>query len=540
MRKISVLFLLFFSVYASANERSMSEMMSIASDVLKQAANAKGCKYPSALTCSIDEKTYTVFTGQDKGFAIISKDDAIEPVLAYSLTDVATGEMPEALKYYLDAFQKADAMALAKGQKRVTRTIRAVEPFITTKWGQGDPYNRLSPDISGKKAPAGCVAITLSQILNYVQFPATASFTGSYTINGANTQYAKVNSTYTYPYNDTYDTSATDEEAIGVATFIRDCAVAAKMNYTVSGSAANPLNAATAMVMYMLFPYETVKYHYREFYTDAEWDEMLYGELEQGYPVYIGGHDKAGTSGHAFIAHGNDAEGNLCINWGWDGLYDGYYSMTLLCPGNNDFSYYQTLVRGFHPTPLPTDVEMRTFVAKEPYSIENTKAENSIIVKFPDGIFNYSTRAYKVKICLVLENVETGKKTTCTLAKSQTYDPMYGLRADLDYMFLNKPATGKYKAYVAVSSLITSTNKYTDPEPVRTMGGLIYYDLTVDANNNMTWGTEPQPLPVATGLNTVTVNTPIYNNKVYNLSGQTVGTDYKGIVISNGKKVIRK
>ena len=44
-----------------------------------------------------------------------------------------------------------------------------------------------------------------------------------------------------------------------------------------------------------------------------------------------------------------------------------------------------------------------------------------------------------------------------------------------------------------------------------------------------------------TGINTVsTVNKTLDNEVVYNLAGQRVDKNFKGMVIINGKKVIRK
>ena len=47
---------------------------------------------------------------------------------------------------------------------------------------------------------------------------------------------------------------------------------------------------------------------------------------------------------------------------------------------------------------------------------------------------------------------------------------------------------------------------------------------------------------VATAVNHITANnsTPPDNNTIYNISGQKIGEDAKGIVISNGRKYIRK
>ena len=44
----------------------------------------------------------------------------------------------------------------------------------------------------------------------------------------------------------------------------------------------------------------------------------------------------------------------------------------------------------------------------------------------------------------------------------------------------------------------------------------------------------------ATGINGVHVANKHNDGKMYNLAGQRVGNDYKGIVIVNGKKYIKK
>ena len=44
----------------------------------------------------------------------------------------------------------------------------------------------------------------------------------------------------------------------------------------------------------------------------------------------------------------------------------------------------------------------------------------------------------------------------------------------------------------------------------------------------------------ASGINTLNANAKVYNGAIYNLAGQKVGKDYKGIVIMNGKKFMQK
>jgi hypothetical protein len=44
----------------------------------------------------------------------------------------------------------------------------------------------------------------------------------------------------------------------------------------------------------------------------------------------------------------------------------------------------------------------------------------------------------------------------------------------------------------------------------------------------------------ATGISTPKVTKTVNNNAIYNLAGQKVGKDYKGIVIQNGRKFMQK
>jgi hypothetical protein len=43
-----------------------------------------------------------------------------------------------------------------------------------------------------------------------------------------------------------------------------------------------------------------------------------------------------------------------------------------------------------------------------------------------------------------------------------------------------------------------------------------------------------------TGITEKTVINSVMNNIIFNLAGQKVGADYKGIVIKNGRKFIQK
>jgi hypothetical protein len=48
------------------------------------------------------------------------------------------------------------------------------------------------------------------------------------------------------------------------------------------------------------------------------------------------------------------------------------------------------------------------------------------------------------------------------------------------------------------------------------------------------------PTDPFTGIESIKTTAKVYDDAIYNLAGQKVGKDYKGIVIKNGKKMIQK
>lgn len=100
---------------------------------------------------------------------------------------------------------------------------------------------------------------------------------------------------------------------------------------------------------------------YRDEYANADWEKMIYDELAAKRPVYLSGTSVSGTSvvGHAFVCDGYDGEGLFHINWGWGGMSDGFFRLTLLNPsdhgtgGNNgsgDTTWTREPLSAYNPT----------------------------------------------------------------------------------------------------------------------------------------------------------------------------------------------
>ena len=135
-----------------------------------------------------------------------------------------------------------------------------------------------------------------------------------------------------------------DESALAVATLMYQCGVSIKMQYNVGGSGAFSYNAATALRKNFGY-HENLQIHYRDYYTAKEWINKVYNELKAGRPIIYTGVDE-NNGGHCFVVDGYDQNNFVHVNWGWDGMNDGYYDIALLNPSGNKFSQGQTMLTG--------------------------------------------------------------------------------------------------------------------------------------------------------------------------------------------------
>jgi len=131
---------------------------------------------------------------------------------------------------------------------------------------------------------------------------------------------------------DKYDASNPNwNEAQGkaVSVLLKDIGVACEMRYgtqAAGGSASDTYKAMKALANH--FGYDAyMQYIKHKYYTDEEWDNIIYSELESGRPVMLGGNGANGSGGHEFVCDGFK-DGLFHINWGWSGVSDGYYQMT--------------------------------------------------------------------------------------------------------------------------------------------------------------------------------------------------------------------
>ncbi len=295
-------------------------------------------------------------------FVIVSAQKGKKEILAYSLNSPIQDSLPLGAKDFLQIYLNKEHSNFSRN-KNSNHT--SVSPLLKEiKWGQEMPYNHLSPLIRNEslnkedKAATGCVATAMASIMRFHKHPLQGK--GKYTylwhkntfsVNFEKSFYDWENMLPNYSKQ-----NYSDKERDAVAKLLFDCAVSVTMNWgtpLTGGSGAYSNNAALAFFKH--FQYDpSLRYLNRMMFSYDDWKNIILKELQEGRPVYYAG--KSFSGGHAFVCDGYDAEKDLFhINWGWDGLADGYYDLKTLQPssphfsGAGSFSYDQEIIIGLKP-----------------------------------------------------------------------------------------------------------------------------------------------------------------------------------------------
>lgn len=314
----------------------------------RSAAKARGPKAASNLRLVMSQDCYHVFNiGTGDGFVIVSGDDCAPDILGYADSGtIAPESIPDNMKAWLqgyaDQIEWMKAHGVKASQTARTRAAKSsISPLLESEWNQSAPYNNECPIfVNGARSVTGCVATAMAQIMFYHQWPsktileipsyqfASGYAGGPLTVSAipANTEFNWSNMT---PY---YTSSSTDAENAAVATLMSACGASVQMNYADDangGSSASTSKVADALKTY--FDYNgTAQNLGRDRFSYAQWIDIIYTELAAKRPVLIGGQSTGG--GHAFVCDGFDEDDLFHINWGWGGMSDGYFRISVLAP----------------------------------------------------------------------------------------------------------------------------------------------------------------------------------------------------------------
>lgn len=279
------------------------------------------------------------------GFVIVAGDDVASPVLGYSFTEeFPEGTLPPNVQGWLDGLREEINAARRDGvlpEEAVTRAWQdtrsgeAVVDLETARWDQGAPYNKLCPLYRTAQTYTGCTATALAIIMRYHQWPERGVGTlPAYvtTTNHLTIPAQKLGHAYDWdnmPLD--YGRSYTQAQAQAVATLMRDCGYMLESDYgtDADGGTAAYVDAVLRVAEYMDYD-KAILCVMRDSYNSSEWYELMQAELDSRRPVlYTGSSEDAG---HAFVLDGYTTNNYYSVNWGWSGLYNGYFLLSALDP----------------------------------------------------------------------------------------------------------------------------------------------------------------------------------------------------------------
>lgn len=285
-----------------------------------------------------------------KGFALVSNDDTAEPIIGYSFeSNMDMAQVPENMAYMLDEaaqavqFHKTHSATNAMWQKIERGTFmqsrgggEPVDPLISVKFDQGDPYNKYCPGDGKNKALVGCVAVAMSQAMSVQQYPLRPQGRMSYAATGYGTL------TIDYDQEPDYDWAAIlsgankNDEA---ARLLYHAGVSVRMSYGTDGSGI-PSNQVYRIsnALKDIFGYgEEVTYTWRDGYN-GDWEQLLLNELWAGRAIVYNAIDAKGGYGHSFNIDGYDGS-KYHLNWGWGGYGNGYFKIDNLADDRMGMNY---------------------------------------------------------------------------------------------------------------------------------------------------------------------------------------------------------
>jgi hypothetical protein len=369
---LSSLLLLCLSLAAYARPISLDDATLAAQTWLQQEGAHRALSIAESQPLRASQKEINLYLHRfhPTGFLLMSADDALPPVLGYSLESQAPRELSHpAVAAYLQqlhadlmwarsaAYQHPEAAQawynLLSGDASFSRDRDLdIEPMIESLWDQGPPWNHYCPPDSygpGGRVWVGCVAVAMGQIMYYWQDPLRGRSSYDYlhpVYGGLSADFGNT----VYDWDAMHPTQGNEAAAL----LLYHAGIAVHMDYGVDGSGAfvgnGQQSAMHAMRVYFRFP-ESLHFEEAHAHPGQAWPDLLHSELEAGRPILHRGY---GSGGHAFNIDGWHQDDYFHLNWGWSGSMNGWFLLEALSPGGMDFSVQQGAILGMEPNSAPT------------------------------------------------------------------------------------------------------------------------------------------------------------------------------------------
>lgn len=334
-------------------------------------------KYASSSGSKSGQEPFYIFNKLDgNGFVLVSADDRTTAILGYStVSSIDQSDLPDNVSYWLESYAQ-QIKALDEGvpavkQAKTRATMNEIEPLLETQWNQGSPYYLMCPDGNGNdwdsegydkknRSVSGCVATAVAQIMYYYKQPkamTTAIPSYTYSLNGSKITLKELKPT-TFSWDlmqKTRKEYVNSDQAYAVAELMRYVGQANRMRYNTASNGGSGALIRNNMMQQCFGYSKRMHTQERNYYSTSQWEGMVYDELANRRPLPYGGY--ADEGGHQFVIDGY-RDGLFHFNWGWGGLCDGYFVLSIAdsdatdgIGGNGDycFKYNQDAVFYFMP-----------------------------------------------------------------------------------------------------------------------------------------------------------------------------------------------
>lgn len=470
---------------------------------------------------------YYVFAPENgRGFTIVSGDDAAAPVLMYD--DYATFDpdnippgMKHMLAYYAERIEYAAKAGLPAYREQPRSIIKQnIEPLCKTTWNQDAPYWNLCPTSYGRRCYTGCVATAMAQAVYVFKYPEKSKGTAIW-----NNTTVSFNRTYAWDnmlldYSGNYTTA----QGTAVAELMVDLGKSVDMVYRTSGSGAETSDVPGALVNNFSYD-KAVAYTQADQYPESDWNDLMYYQLSQGWPIIYGGFGTGYNGGHQFICDGYryNAGDWFHINWGWGGMSDTYCKLTVLEPdeqgaGGNTSNFSTGCDAVYYVRPPMEGSEMQTMVSCRgnfvmgtaiPSNVKFQVTNGKIWTTNANGFINLGGFNFNATLGVRLINADDPTKSYTLPSKTGQVAFRHWSNVVSNFSVdMSSVAAGKY--YVFPYSLAegkTQWERITSPRNMQQ-----YVVLTIDGSGNITstTPTSPQYVPVNTLIMPATASAPRY------------------------------
>lgn len=436
MKKISTLVLVALTVLPLyARHLSPEEALSavLTSAQAKRAALPASCRY--SLAWQTSNCNIYAFNREGGGFIIAAGDDDM-PVSLIGFSDdgrIDPSDIPPAMEEWLGAFSNASFDLPVRAMRE------NIPPLLKTNWDQKDPFWLLTPvSDEGDRAVTGCAATAIAQVINTYRYPACG--TGLATATFKDSEISLQLDDYPIDWDnicDNYDENSTETQRLAVANLMRVVGMAIKMQYNTTASGTPVADEIRGLINHLGYD-RSLRFLRHDFFTNEEWNAMVYEELAAGRPVVYNGFNNFG--GHSFVCDGyNGSAGDYFhFNWGWSGMSNGYFLLTDLTPsqqgtGGSSEGYNKNQEAIFHLVPecgttsrIPVIALYGGFGVKVASLLKSKNAE--FCADGPgaygyEGFYNVDIDPVNVKFGIRAVNEESGEETVIAAQEDSSLYP---------------------------------------------------------------------------------------------------------------------